>query len=94
MEAPPRPLAPMRAAARHEEEEETCFFLASLAAATSTSSDSSSSSSYSSRSMKAALSLLPASPDFMAFQGFVSLGVGASRKRKKGKQEGRGGWGG
>jgi hypothetical protein len=73
-------------------QQETSFFLASLAAATSTSTTTSSSSSSSgSRSMKASLSLLPASPDFMAFQGFVLVGVRASRrggKERKGKREG------
>lgn len=80
MEAPPRPKPGPAAAAttQEEEEEETCF-LASLAAATSNTATSSSSN----RSMKAALSLLPASQDFMAFQGFVSLGVCASRREGK-----------
>lgn len=83
MEAPPQPLGPLPGA-RHdgeEEEDETCFaFLASLAAAATSTSSSDSSSS---RSMKVALSLLPASPDFMAFQGFVSLGVGVSKREER-----------
>lgn len=69
MEAPPSPLIPMPGASPQEEEEEISFFLASLATATTTTSCSSSS-----RTKKVTLSLLPASPDFMAFQGFVSLG--------------------
>ena len=93
MEAPPRPMPAALVSgptpAAQQEEEETCFFLVSLAAATSsTTTTTTSSSSSSNRSMKASLSLLPASPDFMAFQGFVSVGVGASRRReRKGKRE-------
>lgn len=75
MEAPPSPLIPMPGASPQEEEEEISFFLASLATATTTTSCSSSS-----RTKKVTLSLLPASPDFMAFQGFVSLGVSTSEK--------------
>lgn len=77
MEAPPPPLVSMLGAPAQEEEEEISFFLASLATATT------SSSSNSSRNTKATLSLLPASPDFMAFQGFVSLGVSTSGKVEK-----------
>lgn len=87
MEAPlPQPqLGPTLSQQEDQEEEATSFFLASLAAATSTMTTTTSSNR---SNMKASLSLLPASPDFMAFQGFVSLGVCASRTRgRKGRVE-------
>lgn len=91
MGAPPRPTPAAAAVAAQEDEDETTFFLASLAAATSTTTTTTSGSA------KAALSLLPASPDFMAFQGFMSLGVRALDGEMKGAgNQGRswdkGGW--